>query len=89
VTMAARAKKRQKSDVIWGTVDSSGWPKDFWEQMDKSDLENVRKRKDPMYSSHLSQKRIKAIPEHLLTLELPEEIRKNDPDIQRANHTIA
>jgi hypothetical protein len=38
-----------------------------------------------MYSSHPSQKRIRAIPEHLLTLELPEEISKNDPEIQRAN----
>jgi hypothetical protein len=40
--MTARAKKKQKSNLIWGTVDSSGWPKDFWEQMDKADAEIER-----------------------------------------------
>lgn len=46
--MAAKAKKRQKPNLIWGTVDSSGWPNNFWEQMDKADAEIERKRKDQL-----------------------------------------
>jgi hypothetical protein len=46
--MTAKAKKRRDGGNLWfwGTVDSSGWPKDFWEQMDKSDAAIERKRKD-------------------------------------------
>jgi hypothetical protein len=48
--MTVKAEKRRDGASLWfwGTVDSSGWPKDFWEQSDKADEEMERKRKERM-----------------------------------------